>query len=276
MTTYRIAIKEKELREAQKLDTQNCARRSSKRSDVILVDIDQLQNNTESLVASFNLLDNERHGVMSQIEAYPLQWPNMHRRTDKWQRETARFDTNFVKARDVVVREIELLTGRKYRYGSAYGNPSDVIISTNVNLRRDGLPLAGQRQPDDPGVAVYFKYKDRQMCFACDRWKKIEDNMQAIALTISALRGINRWGTGDMLEAAFTGFTALPAPIDKRDWRHVFGLNRETYVSPQVLRDAYRQARSDAHPDRPGGSTDRFNAVQRAYEEGCRELGVSP
>ena len=141
--------------------------------------------------------------MSNSYEAFPLSWPAGRKRTQY--RERAKFDTTFARARDNIVREVGLLAGR-------YGPDPQIVISTNIALRRDGLPLASQRQPDDPGVAVYFLYKKRQMSFACDRWEKIEHNMQAIAKTIEALRGIARWGTGDMLEAAFTGFTALPAP----------------------------------------------------------------
>jgi hypothetical protein len=139
-------------------------------------------------------------------EAYPLQWPQGRARTNQWGREHAKFDVSFARARDNIIREVTLLAGGRY------GPDPQVVISTNIPLRRDGLPLAGHRAPDDPGVAVYFLYKKRQMSFACDRWYKIEHNMQAIAKTIEALRGVARWGTGDMLEAAFTGFTALPPP----------------------------------------------------------------
>lgn len=118
------------------------------------------------------------------IEAYPLAWPIGRKRTDNWRRENARFDMSFARARDEIVRQVQLLVS-KYA-------PSTLVISTNVALRRDGLPLAAQRAPDDPGVAIYFVYKKRQMCFACDRWRKVEDNMQAIAKTIDALRGVAR------------------------------------------------------------------------------------
>jgi hypothetical protein len=129
--------------------------------------------------------------------AFPLQWPSGRPRTEHWRREQAKFDVTFARARDNIVAEIGRLAGR-------YPDPQ-IVISTNIALRRDGLPLANQRQPDDPGVAVYFLYKKRAVAFACDRWVKIEHNMQAIAKTIEALRGIARWGTGDMLAAAFTG-----------------------------------------------------------------------
>ena len=33
---------------------------------------------------------------------------------------------------------------------------TDLILSMNVDLRRDGLPYANYKEPIDPGVAVYF------------------------------------------------------------------------------------------------------------------------
>ncbi len=200
-------------------------------------------------------------------EAYPLQWPEGRRRTERWHREAARFDVSFARARDNIVAEIGRLAGR-------YPDPQ-IVISTNIALRRDGLPLAGQRAPDDPGVAVYFLYKKRQMSFACDRWLKIEHNMQAIAKTIEALRGIARWGTGDMLEAAFTGFTALPPPPAagpgapaKRHWRDVFGTGVRTR---DELTDVYRRMAGAFHPDR-GGDPAKMAELNRAREEAIKDI----
>ncbi|MCD6674897.1 MAG: DnaJ domain-containing protein [Burkholderiaceae bacterium] len=190
------------------------------------------------------------------IEAFPLCWPAGRKRTS-W-RESAPFKTTFSRARDAIVREVELLTGTRC-WGSA-----NVVISTNIPLRRDGLPLANQRKPDDVGVAVYFTYKQQQRCFACDRWDKIEDNMQAIAKTIDALRGIARWGTGDMLDAAFTGFAALPAPGAAREWWEVLGVARTASIDE--ARAAYRRAASEAHPDR-GGDDARMAEVNRAWQQ---------
>ncbi len=209
------------------------------------------------------------------IEAYPLCWPVGRPRTDKWRRERARFDMSFARARDEIVRQIELMCGK---YALAR-RETGLVISTNIALRRDGLPLASQRQPDDPGVAVYFTYKKRPMCFACDRWQRVEDNMQAIAKTIDALRGIARWGTGDMMEAAFTGFTALPAPgqTTARGWREVLGV--EAMNPPPTLAfvtSAYKSLRSRHHPDKnPGdaGAAARFQEIMAAYEQACQELG---
>lgn len=112
------------------------------------------------------------------VEAYPLAWPQGWPRTRHPQ--SARFDASFTAARDGLFREIKLL-------GGTY-----VVLSSNLSLRRDGIPLAGQRQPTDKGVAVYFMRRGKQMAFSCDRWDKIEDNTRAVAKTIEAVRPSDR------------------------------------------------------------------------------------
>jgi len=199
-------------------------------------------------------------------EAYPLQWPDGRKRTAPGWREPAPFDVTFARARDDIVREVNLMvTGSS---SGRFGDPK-LVISTNVALRRDGLPLAGQRQPEDPGVAIYFVRSAKQMAFACDRWNKVEHNMRAIVKTIEALRGIARWGTGDMLEAAYTGFLALPAPA-ARAWWQVLGV--AAHAGTVEVIDAYRRLRSDAHR---AGDTDRFDAVNRAYAQFQDERGLA-
>ena len=162
-------------------------------------------------------------------EAYPLYWPEGRPRARS--RERAKFKSAFTRACDDILHECQLLGGR------------DMILSTNIPLRQDGLPYAGMAQPKDPGAAVYFRYKEQTVCFACDRWQKVEDNLRAIALTIEALRGIARWGTGDMLQSAFRGFQALPSPTAAQNWRAVLGLAPgETDLVR--IEDAYKRLRS--------------------------------
>ncbi|WP_159053655.1 J domain-containing protein [Variovorax sp. PMC12] len=165
-------------------------------------------------------------------------------------------------ARDAAFNEVRLLGGRH------------VVLSTNVPLRQDGKPYANFPRIEDPAAAMYFTYKDKQMCFACDRWTRVEDNIQAIRKTIEALRGIARWGTGDMLQAAFTGFTALPAPIVagmKRHWREVlqYGDGRPDAA---IIRGCYQRLASLAHPDRAGGSTERMAELNQARDDALKEL----
>lgn len=145
---------------------------------------------------------------------------------------------------------------------------SALIVSTNIELKRDGLPYATFKTPDDAGVAVYFAYKNRQMCFACDRWRKVESNMQAIAKTIEALRGIARWGTGDMMAAAFTGFAALPDP-SRRDWRVVLGVGQADGLDRAKTK--YRELAATNHPDR-GGDSARMAEINRAWDQAQEAL----
>lgn len=204
------------------------------------------------------------------IEAYPLYWPEGRKRRARHERENARFDMSFARARDEVIRQIELMCG-KYEW---MRREADLIISTNLPLRRDGLPLASARPPDDPGVSVYFMYKKQQVCFACDRWTKVEDNMQAIAKTIDALRGVSRWGTGDMMEAAFKGFTALPAPGSDtaRGWRSVMEYQEGERPILVDVEARYRKLAMKRHQDREGGSHEAMIELNSALDQARQEL----
>ena len=89
-------------------------------------------------------------------EAFPLYWPEGWPRTSTWQRQndTKFKGVTFGRARDDLLAEIKRLGG------------AQVILSTNVALRLDGLPYADRRNPEDPGVAVYFKRKGKP-----SRWR---------------------------------------------------------------------------------------------------------
>lgn len=189
------------------------------------------------------------------IDAYPLQWPAHWPRTEEPRR--AQFKTPFGYARDNLIRELKLLKA------------TDIVISSNMMIRQDGLPYAKQRQPEDPGIAVYFTLNGAQQCIPCDKWNTVQDNLQAIRLTVEALRGLERWGAKEMVNAAFRGFKALPeaaivTPYTKRPWYEV--LEVAPTASPDIIKAAYRQKMLKAHPDH-GGSTEAFREVQAAYKE---------
>lgn len=202
----------------------------------------------------------------TSIDAYPLQWPAGWKKTSNYNRSTSKFaDKSFAVARDYLMAELKRFRAK------------NIILSTNIPLRKDGLPYSGYRQPDDTGVAVYFKLSgawengrplpDKSMVFACDKWRKIEENIYAIYKTIEALRGVERWGSSDLMERSFTGFTALPPAATKRDWWDVLGVPRG--AGPHQIKEAYRDLARRHHPDN-GGSTDRMAEINRAYEEACR------
>lgn len=191
-------------------------------------------------------------------QAFPLYWPEGWKRT-KYRKNSAFKISHFGKARDFLLGEVRRMGGK------------NIVLSTNIALRNDGLPYANQRNPDDPGVAVYFLYKQKQMSFACDAYRKIEENAYAIAKTIEALRGIERWGASDMMERAFRGFAAL-ADGSKRPWREVLGV---TIPNPGVLdvEEAFRKLARIHHPD-TGGDTSRFQELVSARDEAKKEISL--
>jgi hypothetical protein len=179
---------------------------------------------------------------------FPLAWPIGRPRASS--RDRSQFKTTLGRAIADVSGEVRRLGG------------SALVISSNLELRRDGLPYADSRVPTDPAVAVYFTLKKKPMCFACDRWNRVEENMRAIALTIGALRGIERWGSGSMLEQAFSGFAALPAP--EQPWQ-VLGVKHD--ANPGDIERAYRGLAARFHPDKPDGDAEKMARINRARDQ---------
>jgi hypothetical protein len=146
-----------------------------------------------------------------------------------------------------------------------------VIISSDLKLRTDGLPLSGQREPDDQGVAVWWAEGDGHRVIALDKYHRIADNIYAVAKTIEALRGIERWGSGEILQRTFTGFTALPH-LSTDTWWSVLGVQAHTPTAE--VEAVYKSKRSAAHPDRLTGSVTEFNLVQEAWNAFQKERGL--
>ena len=193
-------------------------------------------------------------------ESYPLQWPLGYPRTER--RRPSAFNTSMGSARDGLLDELRLMKA------------SHVVISTNVRTYRRGgqdILYADQgRGVEDPGVAVYFLWKapgaaeKEQYVLACDRWKAIEDNMQALRKTVEAIRGIDRWGVSEMLKRAFRGFKALPEAGSGRPWWHTLSVSK-TATTDEVKR-AFRRKAQQAHPDK-GGSVEEWTELQEAYTQ---------
>lgn len=195
------------------------------------------------------------------MESYPLHWPDGWPRTK--QPKSGLFNTSMANARDGLLEEIRLLGGR------------NVIISTNVKTYvKSGqeIPYAKQERLDDCGVAVYFTLKNEQRVFACDRWNRIQDNVQAIRKTIEALRGIERWGSSEMLNRVFTGFAALPETTGQSwAWWAVLGFDSPNRPLAE-FEAAYRQKAKAAHPD-AGGDNEEMAALNVAIQQARVQRG---
>ena len=209
-------------------------------------------------------------GKILNIDAYPCYWPEGWAQTPPDRRQPSKYTVQFGRARDEIVRQLE-------RMGA-----QDVVISTNVPVRRDGLPLAGGSEPKDPAVAVYWAelgprngaaqphYIHRVI--ACDRWIKVRENMHAINKSLEALRMLTRAGATQVVEKAFTGFTALAAENPRRSWREVFLWPPDAAVLRSSIEARFRELAAECHPDRRGGSHENFVELSKARDEALAEL----
>jgi len=195
---------------------------------------------------------------MTPERQYPLQWPEGWKRTHNPGK--SQFSTGMDKATRGLLDEIRKLGGRL------------PVISSNAQYRNDGMPYARQSRIDDTGVAVYFQRAGKPMVFACDNYWTVHDNIHAIAKTIEALRAIERHGSSSMMERAFTGFTALPAPIVagmKRPWWVVLDCSLNSPRS--VVEFAYKRLASRCHPDREDGDAAKMAELNVARDEALKE-----
>ena len=135
-----------------------------------------------------------------------------------------------------------------------------VVISTNVEPRLDSRPRSGRKEPEDVGVAVYWTdLSNSSRCIAVDIYNRVADNLAAIAATLDALRAIERHGGAEILNRAFAGFVALPAPgySHVMQWWEVLNVNKDANLTD--IKSAYRKFAMKHHPDRGGNADDLAN-----------------
>lgn len=198
---------------------------------------------------------------MRQVKSatpFPLSWPAGVPRTAAHERGRAKFTSrNWNTALSELKTEIRRLGG------------DALIVSTNQPIRiGDGMPYAQERRIDDPGVAVYFALDGMPVCFPCDRWSTIAENLRAVVLHIEALRGQQRWGVGTARQA-FAGYAALPASTEE-NWWDVLGLHREL-TTVDDIQAKYKVLALRSHPDR-GGSQEAMSRLNTARDRAIAEV----
>lgn len=177
-------------------------------------------------------------------QAYPLHWPTGWPRTEKLRREDSRFSQTLPGALKKLRGEVGLMNGK------------NLILSSNCTL--------GDDRPADSGVVAYFQLENVAMAMPCDRWKKVEDNVYAIALTVNAMRGMERWGAKHMITAMFSGFKSLPEKAGV-DYRSIMGLSADAVLTEESITAAYRRKAMTTHPDK-GGSNESWAQLREAHD----------
>ncbi len=191
------------------------------------------------------------------VNAFPLCWPQGWPRTMN-RRDSPYAVVEFGRNRDLVLAALSKMAARR-----------DIVVSTNMPLRGDGLPYANGAKPQDPGVAVYWMRGGQPQVIACDRWYKVGENARAIWYALEALRQLERCGASQVIERAYSGFAALPAANRKKPWREVLGFPDGPAYSDDVD-SRYRELSKLHHPD-VGGDAVRMVEINDAYSEALKE-----
>jgi len=191
------------------------------------------------------------------------QWPGPMTPAGQ-RRSRSRFQAAWPSTVQLLEHELRMLDAR------------DIVLQldlTEADLRRDGLPRAHAR-PGHPGTVLAFVAPVvGPLQFACDTYDDWQANLRAVALTLQALRAVERYGavkTGEQ----YRGWAALPPPAPADGQMTVEDAAR--YVAEQagfpgewraVLGnwfDAYRAAARRLHPDAAGGDHEAFTRLQQA------------
>lgn len=193
-------------------------------------------------------------------------------------RERSRFTASWSDTLDVLQREYEFLYGKH------------LVIEMDVrerDIRNDGGVRADAR-PSSPAVVVAFESQHGPLLYRSDLYDTVawgakgaqpwQHNVRAVALTLEALRAVDRYGATARAEQ-YQGFKALPPGTG------LVATGMTQMVALQILRDEapeskrdepldrlLRWAKAGAHPDRHGGDRSRYDAVDEA-EQVLRRAG---
>lgn len=196
---------------------------------------------------------------MTDIPPFPLCWPEMTPRTPPQKRQQSQFKTTLAKA-------VENVAGALRRFGADSGKPvANIVATTNIG----GIQLA-EKKDMDPGVAVWFDWDDAKRCIAVDRYRKPEENLQAIFHILEARRTEVRHGGIVIARTSFKGFLALPSPKGSH-WADVLGVSPG--ATAEEIEAAYRALARRAHPD-AGGSPDEMAKINAARDRALAEVAA--
>lgn len=191
------------------------------------------------------------------------QW--IGKETPSSQRRRSPFKATFNKTLQDLDRELVYLQAK------------NVVFQADVraeDIRLDGM-LRVRSATRSPKIILSFDSIHGPLSYPCDRFDRWEDNVRAIALSLRALRAVDRYGVTRSAEQ-YKGWAKLPAPDAPMSFesaarclvKYIDGMNWE-WVQHSNLVDMmpiFRTARAASHPDRNGGQSAEFLNVQKAIE----------
>jgi len=185
-----------------------------------------------------------------------LDWPDEFERTSERKRSAYPhgFNVSRNEAFDSILEELRKMDARNVRVETAAPH-------TAKNPHR---PYS-DRDPDDPGVVIYFERDGQQYAVPCDRWDNLRDNARAIALYLDAKRALDRYGVQTIRSEFDT--QALPEPdedavVADEPPHEILDVAKD--ASEDVVKAAARRLSANVHPDKPDGDEEEFKRIQRA------------
>lgn len=190
-------------------------------------------------------------------------------------RQRSRFGARFSDTLELLDRELRLLDPKSHGY-------PDTVLQMALreeDFRLDGLPRSTAK-PDHPGIVLSISpRRGAPLAFPCDTFTDWKDNLRAVALTLEALRKINRYGVSNTGQQ-YTGWRAIesgssvPAAYGAQEAAHLIWIIAEMPAEndplsrlrsdPDVTKKVVRAAKARAHPDRNGGDSGKWSQVSTA------------
>lgn len=212
-----------------------------------------------------------------------LNWPAGFARTPKTERQRAAFGrSNPVAAPNAhrgkvsmtIAAAVSRLTEELDRFTKPNQNwrTTEVVITADVPVLARGDFRSQGPEPEDRGASLWFELDGREVVLCCDKWDRVADNLTAIAKTLEAMRGLERWGVSET-ERAFTGFAALPAPGEStsRTCWDILGLDAFDRHTHETIKAAYRRLAMECHPDN-GGTSEAMAALVDARNQALETI----
>jgi len=174
-------------------------------------------------------------------------WPQEPTRS----REKSLFKSSYTQTLDLLERELFII------------NAKEVVIRlwlTPREIRNDGLPRADAR-PSQPGVILEFTTRHGRITMPCDTFTTWQDNLRALALSLEALRKVDRYGCSKKGQQ-YTGWKQLgagermPAFATVESAAEYIASGAGEGQSPDLImrytsefKSAYKRAAVAVHPD---------------------------
>lgn len=143
------------------------------------------------------------------------------------------------------------------------------------DIRLDGWPRA-RAVPARPEVIIEWQIGSQWSRMAATKYDHWQDNVRAAALTLDALRAVERWGVveGEQYEGLRLELEPAVREISTREQAQSFVLDRlfvdddhslHSLATPDDIRKTYRRLASRLRPD-AGGDPEEFRKLQQAKD----------